>query len=219
MKERIYWIDYLKAITMFMVVLGHSGLDDDSILKTWIYGFHMPLFIFASGYFVRRSRTVLDELRNDIKALCIPYLFFCIFLIPFYYIIQRLSGEHIAESPFLYIAKRLLMDDFYHCGPIWFLGALLVIKSFFNALLGLFEKGLNKISTSNANLAMIAGVLTLLMCDIFYDFHAFSVKAAFALLPYYIAGASCSRLISKIESKRIVVYASIGGVFCIVSFL
>ncbi len=203
--KRIYWIDYLKAITMFMVVLGHSGLDDDSILKTWIYGFHMPLFIFASGYFVRKSRSVFDELKNDIKTLCIPYLFFSIFLIPFYYIIQRLSGEHIAESPFLYIAKRLLMDDFYHCGPIWFLGALLVIKSFFNALLGLFEKGLN--ATSIANLAMIAGVLTLLMCD----FHAFSVKAAFALLPYYIAGAGCSRLISKIKSKRIVVYASIGG--------
>lgn len=26
----------------------------------------------------------------------------------------------------------LLMDDYYHCGPIWFLGAMLIVKSIYN---------------------------------------------------------------------------------------
>ena len=55
-KERDYYFDNLKAVLIFLVVLGHFLLpihDDNFLvnLKRLIYVFHMPLFIFVSGYF------------------------------------------------------------------------------------------------------------------------------------------------------------------------
>ncbi len=55
---RNHYFDNMKAYLIFMVVLGHmiSGFFGDgsggkSIMYIWIFSFHMPVFIFASGYF------------------------------------------------------------------------------------------------------------------------------------------------------------------------
>ena len=48
MKERIKWIDYGKAIAIFMVVWGHTGLYGPVYVAQ--YMFSMPFFFFASGY-------------------------------------------------------------------------------------------------------------------------------------------------------------------------
>lgn len=57
-KERDYFFDNAKAVLMFLVVLGHLLLPIhvESILvvvKRLIYVFHMPLFVFMSGYFAK----------------------------------------------------------------------------------------------------------------------------------------------------------------------
>lgn len=55
MKQRIYKYDNVKALLIFLVVLGHMTTDyvSDSMLvrwtTLWIYSFHMPAFIFISG--------------------------------------------------------------------------------------------------------------------------------------------------------------------------
>ena len=55
--KRIYAIDNIKGIMMFLVVFGHfllsvaskgEGLSFD--IYTLIYSFHMPVFMFISGY-------------------------------------------------------------------------------------------------------------------------------------------------------------------------
>lgn len=42
-------IDYLKAVGIILMVLGHSGCSIPYI-RQFIYMFHMPLFFIASGY-------------------------------------------------------------------------------------------------------------------------------------------------------------------------
>ena len=59
-KERDYFFDNLKAVLIFLVVLGHFLLPihGESVLvvvKRLIYVFHMPLFVFVSGYFAKCS--------------------------------------------------------------------------------------------------------------------------------------------------------------------
>lgn len=49
-KERLHWLDYSKAIGMYLVVLGHVFKDNTQLLKDIIYSFHMPLFFFLSGF-------------------------------------------------------------------------------------------------------------------------------------------------------------------------
>ena len=55
MKQRIYKYDNVKALLIFLVVLGHMTTDyvsDSQLIRwttLWIYTFHMPAFIFISG--------------------------------------------------------------------------------------------------------------------------------------------------------------------------
>ena len=57
--QRVYYFDNLKAALIFLVVIGHvfelvtSRLID--IAYMFVYIFHMPLFIFVSGYFAKYS--------------------------------------------------------------------------------------------------------------------------------------------------------------------
>jgi fucose 4-O-acetylase-like acetyltransferase len=61
-KKRLEWIDVLKGITIYLVIIGHviqygngkTYLDTESFWDNYIfqfiYSFHMPLFIFLSGF-------------------------------------------------------------------------------------------------------------------------------------------------------------------------
>lgn len=52
--KRLISIDIAKAICIILVVVGHYHPDNApewyGIIIRFIYTFHMPLFIFASGY-------------------------------------------------------------------------------------------------------------------------------------------------------------------------
>ncbi|MDB1941241.1 acyltransferase family protein, partial [Clostridium tertium] len=69
----------LKVILIFFVVFGHVieyYINDNSILMTlyiFIYIFHMPLFIFISGYL---SKNFYKMKRKAIRNLLIPYIIF-----------------------------------------------------------------------------------------------------------------------------------------------
>ncbi|MBR3330497.1 MAG: acyltransferase family protein [Mogibacterium sp.] len=60
MKNRIYRYDNIKALLIFLVVLGHMTTDyvsDSHLVRwttLWIYTFHMPAFIFISGLVHKR---------------------------------------------------------------------------------------------------------------------------------------------------------------------
>ncbi|GAA0084505.1 acyltransferase family protein [Clostridium sp. CTA-7] len=78
-KERNYLLDNLKVILIFFVVFGHVieyYIKDNDILMSiyiFIYIFHMPLFIFISGYF---SKNFYRMKRKSIRNLLIPYIIF-----------------------------------------------------------------------------------------------------------------------------------------------
>ena len=58
-RERDYFFDNLKAVLIYLVVLGHfllpiRGANPLVEVKRLIYVFHMPLFVFVSGYFAKK---------------------------------------------------------------------------------------------------------------------------------------------------------------------
>ena len=69
MKQRIYRYDNVKALLIFLVVLGHMTTDyvsDSHLVRwttLWIYTFHMPAFIFLSGlvhkHYITEERAAL----------------------------------------------------------------------------------------------------------------------------------------------------------------
>lgn len=79
MKSRDVYFDNVKFALITLVCLGHiiCPLSANKIWNAallWIYFFHMPLFIFISGYFSKSFRTT--RATTVITKLVIPYLIF-----------------------------------------------------------------------------------------------------------------------------------------------
>lgn len=66
-------MNYLKAIGIIMVVLGHLGCEPWHWFP--IYSFHMPLFFFVAGYFYKEKyeQEPLLFLKKKVKSLLLPY--------------------------------------------------------------------------------------------------------------------------------------------------
>ena len=83
-------IETLKSIAICLVVVGHSlptklieeNVHSVIVVRNIIYSFHMPLFMFISGFlFVKYSLSNTDKYHNEIsfiiskfKLLIIPYI-------------------------------------------------------------------------------------------------------------------------------------------------
>lgn len=69
MKGRIVYIDYMKAIAMILVIIGHVNFANESV-KAWIYSFHMPVFFFATGLVLNFTRTDISGGGNLMTVAC-----------------------------------------------------------------------------------------------------------------------------------------------------
>ena len=140
MKQKITWLQILQGWSMLLVVIGHitlTGVFKDpstpvsAAVESIIYSFHMPLFMFISGflfYYTKISRdlpykkVVVDKL----KRLGTPFLFFTFFTFavklafaPFMKRPVELSVSQFVNS-FLYPSSNPL-------GEMWFIATLFII--------------------------------------------------------------------------------------------
>ena len=95
MKQRDYLFDNYKAFLIILVVVGHFieiTSDDNNLLvvmKWVIFSFHMPAFVFISGYFSGKR----DTFYHLVQQLLIPYL---IFEILYYLLYTIILGKDTA---------------------------------------------------------------------------------------------------------------------------
>lgn len=69
---RYLWVDNAKAIAIFLVVLGHFAALDSQV-KTLIYTFHLPVFLFVTGFLVSKKLQSLS-FNLCIKQYITPYV-------------------------------------------------------------------------------------------------------------------------------------------------
>lgn len=85
-KQRIYYWDNLKALLIFLVVLGHFLLPVADVSKiielpnAFIYRFHMPAFIFVSGYFSKSHIAKKEGRVNKLIGFIILYVVYKVLL-------------------------------------------------------------------------------------------------------------------------------------------
>ena len=100
--KRDFKFDNIKALLIFLVVLGHSleylyGVKDTyGALRAVIYSFHMPAFVLISGYFASRSKSSVSEV--VVKYLVTYLIFNTLFAI---------SPWHV-DSPFNFLFPQLI---------------------------------------------------------------------------------------------------------------
>lgn len=73
-KEKLNWIDNLKAIGILAVILGHMA----SPFGAFIYSWHIPLFFILAGFFIKYELSTKEFIIKDFKRLMIPYFIFAI---------------------------------------------------------------------------------------------------------------------------------------------
>jgi len=115
-KERMPLIDAAKGFAILLVVLGHSVqtyvLDfDHNLLFRFIYSFHMPLFMFLSGYIT--IKTDFFSLRIKFNRLMIPFVV--------WYLLSYVLTHAYQTIPFTeYIVRWIKSPDY----GLWFLMVL-----------------------------------------------------------------------------------------------
>lgn len=90
-KERNHTIDILRGIAIFLVVFGHvTHLPE---LRTYIWGFHIPIFFFISGLLFRKEKfeKFTDFLKSRLKNIVLPYAIFYLATLVYWILIERHS--------------------------------------------------------------------------------------------------------------------------------
>lgn len=82
--KRILSLDYMKALAIFFVVLGHliDGIDSsENTFRAFIYSLHLPLFFIVSGFLSCKKLTSFSEIKKwygHKLRLLIPFVVFSI---------------------------------------------------------------------------------------------------------------------------------------------
>ncbi len=132
---RLRHIEFLSAYGILLVVLGHSGIGIEwspgfRTLRYFIYQFHMPLFMFVSGYLSQLHYSEKLSWRTFLarrsKRLLIPYL--GLNMVAF---LIKLGLERFALRPVQFSLKSVATSLVYpHESPIiffWFLPTLWMV--------------------------------------------------------------------------------------------
>ncbi len=205
-KTRDLRFDGLKILLIFLVVLGHLTFKDYGIgVKRMIYSFHMPVFVFLSGFFLPLSSS-REELGKWLKRTFSIFLFAHVsqhvLKVLIGYVSCVMNGNAFDFSS--YLSWNLLISPGF---ALWYLVCLM----YWRIVVWMMGDNLKDTVLLVASLffAILAGFVPL-------DY-AFSFQRAFAFFPFFVLGIVFQKrqLISKLE-KIPVLYAFIGVIIGLV---
>lgn len=206
MNQRIKFISLLQTIAIILVVVGHSMHEypvdhgEGTLVYRMIYAFHMPLFVFISGflfsYSLSRSgvRPYGQFLADKALRLLVPY-----FILGAATFIPRamMSGvaDDAVELSLRGFVESLLYSDRLVIVFFWFLTMLFVLFNLVYGAVRLFRGRLTPAFYVVAG--AIALVLNLSVAPYYVQF--FSLGRVAQLMVYFIAGMACMTWRQPIE--------------------
>lgn len=154
MKRRIDWIDIVRAVGMFLIIMGHTlEVYTYSIVGKLIFAVHVPVFFVLSGY-LYKEKTFKKVFKGGNVNLLLPYLatlLIVVIITRFNFIfpnwiynldmrnfwISALYGSGTTLNPFW--DKSLTINAI---GAIWFLLAMYFGNIIFNFIIDSFRGNL-----------------------------------------------------------------------------
>lgn len=190
-------MDNLKGILIIMVVLGHMtelllSSGSGGIIYRLIYAFHMPAFIFISGYFAR------FDIKKILRNMLWPYLVFQILYILFDRIILQNGARFTLIRPYWIM---------------WYIFAMMV----WSLMLPLFTHWKNPyvrtvLFAATVAVSLLSGLLDRIGLD-------FSLERICVYLPFFVLGSYFSDMDlsgfyqKHIRSVSMTAAAAFGAVF------
>lgn len=197
------WIDWAKAIGIYLVVVGHCTFTNTNI-EGFIYTFHMPLFFLISGFLYKKEKlSITLYLKKLTNRLLVPYLFINL-LITIWELtkfIIRGNNEFILIKEQLY-GTLLGIPTKIISGPTWFLLALFWCQLFMYIYIRL-----NKIKYYSIVL-MVSIIIFLLKhysnYSLFWGLDTFPLGFLYFILMYYLKGPIYKLLKMKQQLHNII---------------
>lgn len=134
MKDRINWIDWAKVVAIAFVVFGHVPETKGSFLQNYVTTYHMPLFIFISGYLTKQEFISKATLKKYWHSLIVPYFLYNLIFYPYWLVRHFMEHGTMEISDCLRPLTGTLLLQLYSpiseplSGVTWFLLALLIMK-------------------------------------------------------------------------------------------
>lgn len=118
---RLKNIDLFKGLLIFLVIIGHvlQGKMGESIWRTIIYSFHMPLFIGISGFLVSIDKLVDLNLISLINKYLFRVIIPWTIAIVFYFSVSAIQNHN---SNILIGLIKAFINPYYH---LWFIPGFL----------------------------------------------------------------------------------------------
>lgn len=124
--ERFYWIDWMKAIGISLIVYGHFF----SLYDIYVYVFSVPLFFLISGFLTKQETDIKVFWKKILFNLVVPMVIIC----STDYLIRSAKGyvqtSTWSENPLSFIV-RLLIGTQGALGAFWFVYTLIILKIVF----------------------------------------------------------------------------------------
>ena len=212
--QRLVFLDIAKAICIILVVIGHYHPDNSpewyNVIWKFIYSFHMPLFMFASGYIYiatkREHETYKGFIGKKVKRLMVPYLVTSFLIITLKLITQ--GNAYVANPVTLssYAKMFYLPEAGYFLWFIWALWWMFVVVPLFRT------------PKSRLALFLISIVLAYLPLHLTDLFCINQFKGMFVYFMLGVIAFERKDCISRIKMHPLVVYLSFVVVECLCLF-
>lgn len=212
MKVRIPFIDVAKGIGIFLVVFGHTYRAED--LKIFIYSFHIPLFFFISGLFIKDDshKKILHFLQQKLKSLLIPYVTFYLISYVYWLFIERYIRPGHEVSALIPLAGFFYGTDYKQFmlpnGALWFLTCLFVVEIIVFLTIQLTNKITFRIFAFL--LFPVIGYLINYYIEIPFPF---SIKSAFMAIIFTGFGFLSKNILFKLGNQNKVLLLILSAVF------
>lgn len=143
MRQQLRHISFLQTLGILLVVLGHSfyRFSPDFPVIRWIYGFHMPLFFFISGYLLRYGHPRPEAVRlwgrdgfltRKARRLLTPYLLISSLVFVPKALMSGYAVRPVALTPHDYL--DMLVYPYHNVlGAYWFLPTIFLVFACFLA--------------------------------------------------------------------------------------
>lgn len=214
-KEHKYWVDWMKAAGMLLIIWGHSFPET---FTPFIYSFSVPLFFIISGYLFKRSQTFSIFFRKNLASLIVPYLILCL-IKDFSHITKYYNDiPELLKLPIGVLGGFHTYLEAPAAKNLWFVYTLFIIKVIFQI------SNDNKKVLLSLTALCIAGAM---ICG-FHDYHPmWGVTNTFLALPYFLTGYAVSinfkgklpKLIERIKSSNRILAVSGIVLLLVIQFL
>lgn len=233
MRKRLYYLDYLRIFSMFAVVFLHTVSDilrinynepvwHFSNIFSTLFSTSVPIFFMISGVLLlsdERSSDVSFVVKNRLKKICVPFLFWSLFAIIYYFVIGYQYYDKFNYEGLFYRLKHFLN----HPSTIhfWFMYALIpmyVILPFIKIIIDNVKKKhkiymlvlwlIFTIFLVTAENMVTKDYKMIFIMDEKYSLNLFNGYLGFFILGYYL-----NKYDIKIKNKWLILFIALDLIF------